>query len=130
MSIRVTTIKPEFVDERGFISRIIDPAKIEIKSVLIISSKANTVRGNHYHKKDSHYVYCLSGKFKYSEWKSRKNLQKKQGIILTPGTLVLTPPKIWHSMEFFEDSIFLAFTSETRLHSKYEKDTVRIQPKG
>lgn len=125
MSIRITTIKPEFVDARGFISRIIDPAKIEIKSVLLISSKANTVRGNHYHKKDSHYVYCLSGKFKYSEWKSGEKVVNKKNIILTSGTLVLTPAKMWHSMEFLEDSIFLAFTSETRSHSKYESDTVR-----
>jgi len=125
MSIKVIKIKPEFADERGFISRIIDPTIIRIKSVLIVSSKARSVRGNHYHKRDSHYVYCLSGKFKYSEWDSMKGNAGRGSVILTSGDLVLTPPNIWHSMEFIEDSTFLAFTSESRLHSKYEKDTVR-----
>ncbi|MEK9146991.1 MAG: WxcM-like domain-containing protein [Patescibacteria group bacterium] len=125
MPIKVTKIRPEFVDKRGFISRIIDQKKIPIRSVLIITSKAKSVRGDHYHKKDSHYIYCLSGKFKYSSRDLKSSYKKNDSVILRPGDLVLTKPMNWHSMEFLEDTVFLAFTTETREHGKYEADTVR-----
>jgi len=125
MPIKVKKIRPEFVDKRGFISRIIDQKKIQIRSVLIITSKAKSVRGDHYHKKDSHYVYCFSGKFKYSSRDLKSSNEKIDSAILNPGDLVFTKPMNWHSMEFLEDTVFLAFTTETREHSIYETDTVR-----
>lgn len=126
MAIKIKEIKPEFIDERGYIARIIDKAKLEIKSVLLVTSKANTQRANHYHKKDSHYVYCLSGKFKYSEKDVRRPGSKKKSIMIKSGDLILTPPMYWHSMHFVENTEFLAFTTETRSQKKYELDTIRV----
>ena len=125
MPIKVKKIKPEFIDARGFISRIIDQKKIPIRSILIISSRAKSIRGDHYHKKDSHYVYCLSGKFKYSSRDIQSSTKKIDSVVLMPGDLVFTKPMHWHSMEFLEDTVFLAFTTETREHGKYETDTIR-----
>lgn len=126
MPIAVRTVKPEFVDQRGFISRIIDQEKIKIRSVLVIGSKKNSVRGNHYHKKDAHFVYCFTGKFKYSEKDVNRSNSKIISVILKPGDLVLTKPMFWHRMEFLEKTVFLAFTTETRKQSLYEADTVRL----
>ena len=125
MSIKVKKIKPEFIDKRGFISRIIDQKKIKIRSILYIESKKGALRGNHYHKKDFHFVYCVSGKFKYSEKDMGKLQPKVYSVILKTGDLVLTRPMHWHQMEFMEKSIFLAITTETRNQENYEKDTVR-----
>jgi dTDP-4-dehydrorhamnose 3,5-epimerase-like enzyme len=126
MAIRVKNIKPEFVDERGFISRIVDQEKFKIRSVLHITGKAGSIRGNHYHKKDVHYVYCMKGKFRYSE-KSMKNPNSKiESVILKPGDLVLTMPMKAHSMKFIEDTVFLAITTETRNQKAYEEDLIRI----
>lgn len=127
MSIKVIHIKPEFTDERGFISRLVDDVSVHFRAVLLITSKAGSMRGNHYHKKDAHYVYCLSGKFKYSEKNMKKSSAKKEFVILKPGDLVLSRPMVAHSMEFLEDSVFLAITTEPREHEKYEKDTVRLE---
>lgn len=124
MSIIIRKIKPEFVDDRGFISRILDQKTIQIRSILLITSKAKSVRGKHYHKKDSHYVYCHSGKFKYSE-RNMNHKSKIETTVLKSGDLVLTKPMFWHSMEFLEDTVFFAFTTETRTQNKYEVDTVR-----
>lgn len=129
MPIKVTKIKPEFVDDRGYISRIIDNDQFELRAVLYITSKAGTQRGNHYHKKDYHYVYCLSGKFKYSEKDMSKPNSKVESVILESGDLILSRPMIAHSMEFLEDSVFLAFTTEVREQDKYEKDTKRVELK-
>ena len=54
-------IKPEFTDERGEIFKLLDDGKTVVKSVLLITCKKGAIRANHYHKKDSHYVYMLSG---------------------------------------------------------------------
>lgn len=127
MSIKVTHIKPEFTDDRGFISRIVNDDKIGFRAVLYITGKKGAVRGNHYHKKDFHYVYCLSGKFRYCEKNMDKPSSKKESIILNPGDLVLSRPMIAHSMEFLEDSVFLAITTEAREQEKYEDDLVRLK---
>lgn len=126
MAIKVTRIKPEFSDERGFISRIVDQDKYPIHSVLFITSKKGTTRGNHYHKTDAHYVYCLSGQFRYTEKDIHKPKAKKESVILKPGDLVLSSPMRAHAMEFLEDSVFLAITTERRDQKAYEHDTVRI----
>lgn len=127
MPIKVTHIKPEFEDERGFISRLVNDEKIPFTAVLLISSRKGAVRANHYHKKDFHYVYCLSGTFKYSEKNMNNPSFKKESVILKPGDLVLSSPMMAHSMEFLEDSLFLAITTESRDQEKYEKDTVRLK---
>lgn len=127
MAIKVTKVKPEFVDERGYISRLVDTDKYPLRAVLYITSKKGTVRGNHYHKKDAHFVYCMSGKFRYSEKKMNRKNSKVESVILKPGDLVLSKPGVAHAMEFLEDSIFFAFTTEKREQGKYEEDIKRIK---
>lgn len=130
MPIQVTHVKPEFEDERGYISRLINDDSKQFTAVLYITSKKGTERGNHYHKSDYHYVYCLSGRFRYSEKDMSKPDSKVESVILEPGDLVLSNAMIAHSMEFLEDSVFLAITTEHREQEKYEQDTVRIKITG
>lgn len=127
MSINVVKIKPEFIDERGYISRIVDDDSLKFRAVLYITSKKGTTRGNHYHKGDYHYVYCLSGKFRYSEKNMSKNNSTIESVILEPGDLVLSNAMTAHAMEFLEDTVFLAVTTEPREQDKYEQDTIRIK---
>ncbi len=130
MAIKVTHTKPEFKDERGYITRLVNDHNLKLKAVLYITSKAGTERANHYHKKDFHYVYCVSGKFRYSEKDMTKPDSVKKSVLLKPGDLVLSKPMIAHSMEFLEDTVFLAITTEDREQNKYEEDTVRIKITG
>lgn len=127
MAIKVTHTKPEFEDERGYISRLVDTDEYPLRAVLYITSKKGTVRGNHLHKKDAHFVYCLSGKFRYSEKDLSRKKSRKQSVILKPGDVVLSRPGIAHSMEFLEDTVFLAFTTEKREQEKYEADIQRVK---
>ncbi len=127
VAIKVTKIKPEFIDDRGYISRIINDSKLPIKSILFIQRKAGTVTANHYHKTDSHYIYCLTGKIRYFEKDMRKKKDKVTSVVLGPGDLVLSLPMIAHATEFLEDTTMLAFTTEDRDQKAYEKDTVRIK---
>ncbi len=121
----VKTIKPFHRDERGEMSHLLGK-KIPITSVLLITSKKDAIRANHYHKKDTHYAYMLEGKMEYSYQDLQSKNKKKQSIIIGKGEIVCTPPMIIHAMRFLEDSVFLAITTEERDQKKYEKDTVRI----
>ena len=127
MPIQVTHTKPEFEDERGYITRLVNDDNLRLRAVLYITSKKGTERANHYHKTDYHYVYCLSGKFKYSEKDMSQLNSQIESVVLEPGDLVLSKPMIAHSMEFLEDAVFLAFTTEAREQNHYEEDTVRIK---
>lgn len=113
-------------DERGTIKNIFDP-DIRIRSVLMITSRAGSIRANHYHKKDTHYVYLLSGKMEYTEKDMNSRNSRRKTYLIHPGDLVLSPPMVAHAMHFLEDTVFLAFTTEPREQASYEKDTVRIQ---
>ena len=130
MAIKVLHLKPEFADFRGAITRIINEPKVKIQAVLLLTHKKGTVRGNHCHKKDCHWVYCLSGKFRYYEKDIRKKNAKASFVILKPGDLVLSQPHIAHAMEAMEDTVFLAITTEKRQQKHYEKDTVRLDIVG
>lgn len=127
MAIQITKIKPEFVDERGYISRLIDQDEFKIRSVLYIKRKKGTDGANHYHKQDAHYIYCLSGRLKYLEKDMSKDDSEIESAIMEEGDLVLSRPMMWHCTEFLEDTVLLAFSTENRDQEKYEKDTVRIK---
>ena len=126
MAITVIHPKEEFIDERGGIARIVDQDKFPIRVVLRITSKKGTIRSNHYHKSDYHYLYVESGKCEYSEKDPAETSGKVESVILKPGDLVLSQPGIIHGVKFLEDTVFYAFTSERRQQDKYEKDIERI----
>lgn len=126
MAIKVTHLKPEFTDFRGEITRLINEPNIKIRAVLLLTHKKNTIRGNHYHKKDSHWVYCLSGKFRYYEKDMTKKKTRTTSVILKPGDLVYSKPFIAHAMKALQDTVFLAITTEKRNQKAYEADTVRL----
>jgi len=117
-------IQPEFVDARGGITKVSDDGAL-IKSVLLITSKAGSIRANHYHKRDSHYSYLLSGKMEYTEKPVEGG--ETASAILEPGDMVFTPPMTIHAIRFLEDSQFLALATESRNREDYEADTVRVR---
>lgn len=119
-------IKPEFIDQRGAITKILDDGKTAIKSVLLITCKKGAIRANHYHKKDSHYAYMLSGKMEYTEQPVGDG-SKKESAIIEANDMVLSSPMTIHAMRFLEDSVFLALATESRSQADYESDTVRVK---
>ena len=126
MTIKITrNVKPDFVDERGEIIKLLDDGKTSIKSVLLIKSRKGAIRANHYHKEDAHYVYMVYGSMEYTE--QPVGSDKKEILIVKEGDMVYTPPMVAHAMHFLEDSAFLALAIKSRHHEAYESDTVRIK---
>ena len=114
--------EPEYVDARGAIAKILDD--VDIKSVLLISSVAGSIRANHYHKKDSHYTYVLSGRIEWTE--KPVEGEEPRTVVLERGDMVFTSPMTIHAARFLEDTKFLAFATEARSQDDYEADTVRV----
>jgi len=126
MAIKVNHIKPEFIDERGHISRVVDQDEYPLRAVLYIKRKKATRGADHFHKKDAHFIYVLKGKVKYSEKDMNKKNSSIESVILNPGDVVLSRPMMAHSTVFLEDSIIFAYTTEKRDQESYERDTVRV----
>ena len=127
MAINLVHAKPEFVDARGGIARIIDQDKFPIRAVLRITSKKGTSRANHYHKTDYHYIYIESGKCEYSEKDSKDPNAMTETVVMNPGDVVLSKPEMIHGVKFLEDTVFFAFTSERRGQKEYEEGVKRIE---
>ncbi len=121
-------VVPVASDKRGRIVNVLEEKRFaSIANILVIDSKKGTVRANHYHKRDSHYMYVISGKIRYTARNMRSNRSKKQSVIVNSGEIIYTPPMVAHAVEFLEDSVFLALTARSRKQKAYENDVVRLR---
>ena len=120
----VKKVEPEFSDARGAISNILEEP---INHVAIITSKAGSVRANHYHPEQIQYVYLISGKYESHSKDLRNENSGTEKIIVEKGSLVITPPMIAHAMKFIEDSVMLNLTTADRDPASYEKHTKKFK---
>ena len=120
MILPIVDLPDAFVDERGTIQPLVD---LEIGSVQIITSKAGSVRGNHFHKTDWHYCYVVSGLMDY--------VYQSSGFVFrsrtSPGEMFYTPPGVPHAMLFLEDTVFVNIARNSRHQADYEEDLVRVK---
>ena len=112
-----------FEDSRGRIQTLVDGG---VQSVQVITSKANTVRANHFHKTDSHYMYVVSGSMRYYH-RAAGDRSPPAMLLVREGEMVFTPPLVEHAVEFPEDTVFINITGKTREQKSYEDDLVRVE---
>lgn len=111
-------------DPRGVIEKL---AEGSFQSILRITSKAGTVRANHYHKHDSHLCYLVRGRIEYVYRDAANDHAELGHVLIEPGQLLYTPPMIAHAMKFLEDSELYVFTTQPRhTQGEYEDDVVRV----
>ena len=115
-------IPQEFTDARGSIVNIADGA---LGDVAVIKSNSNSIRANHTHQEDWHLSYLVEGEIEYF-WEEG---DKQNSIMIQPGQLFYTPPKVPHKMLFLKDSIFIAVAALSRTQENYENDTTRLDEK-
>lgn len=111
-----------YVDERGIIQPLVDHG---IGTLQIITSQKDTVRANHYHKNDSHYMYVVHGRMRYY-FRPAGSSDEPQHVDVGSGQMVFTPSMEEHAVHFLEDCIFLNITTGKRDQSTYENDIVRV----
>ena len=121
----IKKLKTDFKDKRGTISDIF--YKKNIQHVAIIKSKPNAIRGNHYHKKTTQWMYITKGSLEYwyKELNSKKDSKMK---LLKVGDLVETPPNEMHALKIGKKgNEFIVFTMGKRGGKDYESDTYRFE---
>ena len=111
-----------FVDRRG---KILNIANLLFRSCALIKSRKNSIRANHYHKKDWHYCYVLKGKIAYYHRKHGIKTKPKK-IIINEGELFFTPPMVDHAMKFLSHTEFITLGGGNRSKINYDEDTKKI----
>ena len=123
---KLKKLKHDFKDKRGTITDIF--YKKNIQHVAIISSKPNTKRGDHYHKKTTQWMYITKGSLEYW-YKPLKSKAKPKMKLLKVGDLVETPPNEMHALKIgSKGNEFIVFTIGKRGGKDYENDTFRFTP--
>jgi len=119
---KVEHLTAAFIDHRGTIMDIIQEMSVE--HVAIFTSKAGSVRGNHYHKESVAYIFVIEGQFQifYRDEHSPAN-----NVVANTHDLVTVEPLERHSLLALEDSIFLMLVSGPKGGKQYVSDTVREQ---
>tara|TARA_X000000950_G_scaffold155439_1_gene190563 strand:+ start:1568 stop:2044 length:477 start_codon:yes stop_codon:yes gene_type:complete len=121
--------EPEVVIEHSFVNingEIKNLLLQKFTSVAIITSKAGSIRANHYHKTDWHYAYVLQGKIDYF-WKKIGEKEKTHSETFSKNQMFFTPPLVEHAMFFPVETIFITFAKNRRDHDNHESDLVRVQ---
>lgn len=116
-------LDPPFEDARGVIQNLL---LTPINSVAVIKSKAGSIRSNHYHLTDWHYIYVVSGSLKYYE-RGVEDTVKPAPRLFKSGDMFFTPPMKVHKVEFLEDTVIMTFAKNIRDHEHHEEDVVRME---
>lgn len=122
---------PEIVvrstDSRGSLTVVANEETFghPIGSVAVIFSQKGTTRAQHYHKKDAHLCYVVSGAMEYFE-RPVGSKDAPAAWIVGEGQTIFTRPRVEHSMVFLMDTVLLVVANQHRTQAEYEKDIVRI----
>jgi oxalate decarboxylase/phosphoglucose isomerase-like protein (cupin superfamily) len=117
------TLDASHEDDRGFIQCLVN---VPTRNISLIFSKKGSLRSNHYHKTDWHYMYILSGSMDYY-YRSHGHRGEIKKAIFKKGDMIFTPPMEEHATYFPEDTHFLAISRNFRDQEAYEADVIRIQ---
>ena len=108
-------------DQRGQIKSIVD---CSISNVSIITCNQNSIRSNHYHKKDFHFMYVLEGKINY--FFSDLEMKNINYLKVCKGDTIFTPHLEIHSTHFPIETTLIVSSGFPRDQKTYEEDTVRV----
>ena len=110
-------------DSRGVIQSIVNKKS---SNVSIITSKKLTIRSNHYHMTDSHYMYTIAGEYYYF-YKTLNSNETLKRVKISKGMLIYTPPLELHVTIFMENTELLVISKNFRDQNTYENDTKRVE---
>jgi len=117
----INTPQISFEDDRGIIKDIL--IREPVDAITLIQSKKGVVRGNHYHKDTTQWVYVLSGQLQSL---TQKGLDPVVEQIVNSGDLIVAEPMESHTLVAIEDTDFFVFTRGPRWGDSYEDDTYRL----
>ena len=109
-------------DNRG---KILSLVNTKIQNVSLITCNKNSIRSNHYHLKDWHYIFVLNGQINY--FYKKINSLKIHYSLIKKGENIFTPPMEIHATHFPTKTTLIVCSKNKRNKTIYEKDTVRVK---
>jgi quercetin dioxygenase-like cupin family protein len=119
----IVPLDDPFTNKNGIIQNLLNAS---VNGVAIIHSVAGSIRSNHYHQQDFHYLYVLSGSMEYYERGIDEEFTGKPLMVKT-GEMVFTPPLKIHKTVFLQDTVLISMSKRNRDHSLHEEDLIRIK---
>lgn len=109
-------------DSRGGILSIVDEP---VENVSIITCTPGSIRSNHYHHKDFHFMYVVEGDFDYffKEVDTGDVCYNRVKV----GETIFTPPNEVHACYFPNATTLIVSSKNPRDQKTYESDTVRVE---
>ena len=101
-------------------------SQIKIENIFIVSSSADTERGQHAHLRAIQYLFCLNGLIEVEMFDGTNSLKK----VLQPKDYGLRIPRgIWAVQKFKSDSILIVISSEKYDEKEYVRDYTLFKKK-
>jgi hypothetical protein len=116
-------MEPPHSDARGSIQCLVN---LPSKNVSLINSKKGSLRSNHYHKTDWHYMFVVTGLFDYY-FRPVGSKEPPAKIRYRKGDFVFTPPMEEHATVFCEETDLIVISRNPRDQVAYEEDVVRVE---
>jgi oxalate decarboxylase/phosphoglucose isomerase-like protein (cupin superfamily) len=107
-------------DERGEILSIVDEP---VQNVSIITCNPGSLRSNHYHHSDFHFMYVLEGEIDY--FFRNVDSGEIEYMKVRSGDNIFTPANELHATYFPVTTRLIVSSRFPRDQETYEKDTVR-----
>jgi oxalate decarboxylase/phosphoglucose isomerase-like protein (cupin superfamily) len=107
-------------DGRGEILSIVDEP---VQNVSIITCNPGSIRSNHYHHKDFHFMYVLEGEIDYF-FRDNQTGEIKY-LKVREGDNIFTPDNELHATYFPVKTRLIVSSKYPRDQETYEEDTVR-----
>lgn len=109
--------KPDFVFENnsGCLTQLVHNGW---KQINVITSRAGSVRGGHYHKYNDEGFYVVSGRFTLTLWRD----DAKEIHEMKAGDLFRIQPYVFHTFAYSEDTVLVSMYSRGVELSETEKD--------
>ena len=117
------TLEEPFEDKRGYIQPLVN---FPMKNLSMIFSKKGSVRSNHNHYTDWHYMYTIYGEYEY-HYRPHGSEEKLRIETFKEGEMVFTPPMEDHACVFLKDTLLVVVSRNPRDQETYESDVVRIE---
>ncbi|GGZ24915.1 cupin domain-containing protein [Streptomyces poonensis] len=121
-SLRILAPTEVHADLRGSITAL---PHFDTAGTMVIESEAGAVRGNHYHRNESHLMYVVSGRMIYLEEDADHRISVAE---VGPGQSVISPKGVPHTTVFPERTVFVTLSDWDRRGRRYEDEVVRVDP--
>ena len=109
-------------DARGGILSIVEEP---VSNVSIITCTPGSIRSNHYHLEDFHFMYVVEGDFDY--FFKDVDTDEVCYFRVKKGDTIFTPPVEVHACYFPNTTTLIVSSKNPRDQQTYEADTVRVE---